>query len=158
MPIINWLQIHGKALLYILGLAVTLQVCVLLPYGILAIPVVLAACFIFLPINMEKFTTALSFLIIFSGFFGSYLGIPGNENIFLFRLLIPIHLLLFLFFVRKDWAQLRYVKAYLILFIAFFCWDVGNWILGAAVRAEHSISVFYFRMAICHFFSYLLYS
>ncbi|WP_260451161.1 O-antigen ligase family protein [Listeria booriae] len=156
MPIINWLQTHFKPMLFIIGITAVLQACVFLPYGFLALPLFLVAVFIFLPINMEKFTTALSFVIIFSGFFGSYLGIPGNENIFLFRLLIPIHLFLFVFFVKKDWLRLRYVKVFLFLFIAFFIgmMATGFWApeLGQSFRYLYFIFEWLYVIFLCVYY------
>ncbi|WP_222712940.1 O-antigen ligase family protein [Listeria grandensis] len=41
------------------------------------------------------------------------------ENIFLFRILLPIHLILFFFFYKKDWARLKKIKSFLFLYAAF---------------------------------------
>lgn len=156
MPIINWLQAHIKPMLLILGLTLILQACIFLPFGFLALPFLLVVIFIFLPIHIEKFTTALSFVILFSGFFGSYLGIPGNENIFLFRLLIPIHLFLFLFFVKKDWLRLRSVKVFLFLFIAFFIgmMATGFWApqLGQSFRYLYFIFEWVYVIFLCIYY------
>ncbi|KGL37850.1 O-antigen ligase family protein [Paenilisteria newyorkensis] len=156
MPIINWLQLHTKLIVIIVGLTAVLEACVFLPNGFLALPLFFVAAFIFLPINMEKFTTALSFVILFSGFFGSYLGIPGNENIFLFRLLIPIHLFLFLFFVKKDWLRLRYVRAFLFLFIAFLIgmMATGFWApqLGQSMRYLYFIFEWLYVIFLCVYY------
>ncbi|WP_260449061.1 O-antigen ligase family protein [Listeria booriae] len=157
MPIINWLHQHVNAtVLLAIGLTAVLEACVFLPYGFLVLPLFLIAVFIFLPINMEKFTTIISFAILFSGFFGSYLGIPGNENIFLFRILIPIHLILFLFFVKKDWLRLSYVKTLLCLFIAFFIgmMATGFWApqLGESFRYLYFIFEWLYVIFLCVYY------
>lgn len=59
-------------------------------------------------------------LILVSGFFGSYLGIPGNEGLFLFRLLVPIHLAWYLLYEKKIWNGTQKTKYILGAYVCFF--------------------------------------
>ncbi|WP_260490117.1 O-antigen ligase family protein [Listeria booriae] len=156
MPIINSLGHHAKLIILVIGLTAIFEVCVFLPYGYAAFLPCIIAAVIFLPINMEKFTTAVSFAIMFSGFFGSYLGIPGNENIFLFRMLIPVHFILFLFFVKKDWLRLKYLRAFLLLFATFFIGMAvtGFWTsqMGENVRYLYFIFEWLYVLFLCVYY------
>lgn len=156
MPIINWFMNRAKLILLAIGFIVASEACVLMPYGYVGLLLFFVLVFILLPIDIEKFTMALSFAILFSGFFGSYLGVPGNENIFLFRLLIPIHLVFFLFFVKKDWTRLRYVKGLFLLFVAFFIGMLatGFWApqLGESVRYLYFIFEWLYVIFLCVYY------
>lgn len=96
------------------------ELCVILPYGyVLFCMLLLIAIPFVVPINMEKCMFGLSIILLCAGFFGPYLGLPSMENIFLFRILLPLHLILFLFFYKKDWARLKRIKSFLLLYAAF---------------------------------------
>lgn len=60
--------------------------------------------------------------IFVSAFFGAYLGIPGSESIFLFRILLLLHFVFFLFLPEK---KLSYLKPIRWLFLILVFWLVG---------------------------------
>ncbi|WP_088810809.1 MULTISPECIES: O-antigen ligase [Listeria] len=112
-------KFHLMLLLFIIAAIVILEICIFMPYGYLISLLFLLVIPVVFKINYDKITNVLSFVILFAGFFGSYLGIPGSENIFLFRLLIPVHFILFCVTQKKDWQRLKYVKWFFIAFVLF---------------------------------------
>ncbi|CAD5902909.1 O-antigen ligase family protein [Carnobacterium maltaromaticum] len=59
---------------------------------------------------IEKSTFYLWIGIFISAFFGAYLGIPGHESIFLFRVLVVIHVLNFVFIPNKKWSSILVMR------------------------------------------------
>ncbi|TKI28936.1 O-antigen ligase family protein [Bacillus cereus] len=71
---------------------------------------------------MEKIIDRFWIGILVSSFLGSYLGLPGNQSIFLFRILLILHGILFLFFGKKKWSSFANFRFFLIL--------LGIWLAG----------------------------
>lgn len=120
MLIIKWLNGNYKIVAFFLIAIAILEICVFIPYGYVPVALLLVVfilvCF---RIDMEKCMFTLSIILLCAGFFGPYLGLPSMENIFLFRVLLPIHLVLFLFFYKKDWERIRKIRIFLVLYILF---------------------------------------
>ncbi|MBF8807283.1 MAG: hypothetical protein IC227_01250 [Enterococcus lacertideformus] len=64
-------------------------------YGYLLIVAIF--CYVlFAGMSFEKLLEILWPTIIISLFMGVYLGIPGNENIYMFRLVVPLYIAIYL--------------------------------------------------------------
>ncbi|WP_260442601.1 O-antigen ligase family protein [Listeria fleischmannii] len=122
MFIINWLKVASrgwmKFLLILLALLL-IEAAVFLKYGFLLFGVFFIILLIYFRLTMDKIIYALGIIILFAGLFGSYLGIPGNENLFLFRILIPIHLILLCVSHPPILERVYHVRAFFILFLLF---------------------------------------
>lgn len=92
-----------------------------IPYGFL-LPVLILTILVFLIIPLKKVLFYIWIGIFISSFFGAYLGIPGSENIFLFRILLLLHFLFFLFLPEKKLSAMKSVKW---LFFILSAWFVG---------------------------------
>ncbi|EDN8189241.1 O-antigen ligase domain-containing protein [Listeria monocytogenes] len=77
---------------------------------------------IFLIIPLKKLLFYIWIGIFISSFFGAYLGIPGSENIFLFRILLLLHFLFFLFLPEKKLSDMSSVRW---LFFILITWLVA---------------------------------
>lgn len=99
-------------------LAVTLSPIVIIILG----SMILVSILFFL--NLKQFENLLFTGIVLSLFFGSYIGIPGNNGIFLFRILLIVHIPVFgyLLFLEKR----VYGKFMKIIFILLITWFLGN--------------------------------
>ncbi|CAM4304788.1 O-antigen ligase family protein [Listeria booriae] len=157
MPIIKSLLGNYKVVSFFLMAFIILEICVFLPYGyvpvVLLLVVVILLC---IRINMEKCMFILSIILLCAGFFGPYLGLPAMENIFLFRVLLPIHLVLFLFFYKKDWERIRKVRIFLWLYI-FFIFAMGITLfwtdsLGESLRYIYFLFEWLYIFFICVYF------
>ncbi|WP_163654759.1 O-antigen ligase [Listeria sp. PSOL-1] len=88
-------------------------------YPLAIIPcLALAGVWLMSGVALTKINHFLFYGIIIAAFFGSYLSIPALPNIFLFRILLFLHFILFLF-EKKDWQRFRNLK---MPFICFACW------------------------------------
>lgn len=97
---------------------------------------------IFVMLPMEKIIDRLWIGILVSSFLGSYLGLPGNQSIFLFRILLILHSILFLFFGKKEWSRFANFRFFLIL---LGIWLAGNIIslFWAGTRGEALRYIYY---------------
>ncbi|EIA21097.1 hypothetical protein KKC_03099, partial [Listeria fleischmannii subsp. coloradonensis] len=76
------------------------------PIIYLVIPLVL----IITLINVVKIDMILEYsfwFVVLTLFLGAYLSVPGFENIYLFRLLLPLHMLLLVIFGNFKWNDFR---------------------------------------------------
>ncbi|WP_260484564.1 O-antigen ligase family protein [Listeria booriae] len=157
MPIIKWISENYKIVAFFLVAIITLEICIFIPYGYVLVGFLLIAvvllCF---RINMEKCMFTLSIILLCAGFFGPYLGLPAMENIFLFRVLLPIHLVLFLFFYKKDWERIRKIRIFLLLYILFiFTMSITLfWTdsLGGSIRYIYFLFEWLYVFFICVYF------
>ncbi|EAC5025219.1 O-antigen ligase domain-containing protein [Listeria monocytogenes] len=94
---------------------------VFIPYGFL-LPILILTILVFLIIPLKKLLFYIWIGIFISSFFGAYLGIPGSESIFLFRILLLLHFLFFLFLPEKKLSDMKSVKW---LFFILIAWFVG---------------------------------
>lgn len=92
-----------------------------IPYGFL-LPILILTILVFLIIPLKKLLFYIWIGIFISSFFGAYLGIPGSESIFLFRILLLLHFLFFLFLPEKKLSDMKSVKW---LFFILIAWFVG---------------------------------
>ncbi|GKQ43356.1 hypothetical protein RD055328_12790 [Companilactobacillus sp. RD055328] len=96
----------------------------------------------------------LFLVVLVAAFWGPYLAIPGLSSLFLFRLLLPLHLLLFLFGKNKMTVnkELRYVIL-----------GLGIWILFSTISIfwsdypVNSLSALYFEFEITYFIMFAIY-
>ncbi|EJQ43721.1 hypothetical protein IEQ_05049 [Bacillus cereus BAG6X1-2] len=95
-----------------------------IPYGVF-IPLFLVVCMVFLVVPYKKIINMLWTGILVTSFLGSYLGIPGNSSIFLFRILLILHCIMFVFFDKKEWNRISYFKIHFIL--------LGIWLAGSGI-------------------------
>ncbi|EOO04741.1 hypothetical protein IAW_06055 [Bacillus cereus str. Schrouff] len=96
----------------------------IIPYGIV-IPLALVACRVFIILPIGKIINYLFIGIIASSFLGSYLGIPGNQSIFMFRILLILHVVLFILFKNKEWERLSNYK---FINLLLSIWIFGNFL------------------------------
>ncbi|MFJ8119856.1 O-antigen ligase family protein [Bacillus mycoides] len=80
---------------------------------------------VFIVIPVRKIIDRLWIGILVTSFLGSYLGIPGSQSIFLFRVFLILHFFMFLFFGKKEWDRFSQFKVYCIL--------LGIWLAGSGI-------------------------
>lgn len=103
-----------------------------IPYGFIGFGLfVLAVLVLVLP--LEKLAYGVWIGIFISAFFGAYLGVPGNETIFLFRILLVLHFILFVFMKQKEMGHMRPTKWLFVL--------LGLWLAGFSVTLFWALSV-----------------
>lgn len=91
--------------------------------GIMMAVCVLLAVLVFL-LDFNKIEYALWIGIVVTSFFGSYLGLPGNNSVFLFRILLLLHVPLFLWKLSRN--RIGYSKMEKVIVILIVCWLFGN--------------------------------
>ncbi|MBC1434959.1 O-antigen ligase family protein [Listeria rocourtiae] len=92
------------------------------------IGIIMAICVLLLVLvfmlDFNKIEYALWIGIVVTSFFGSYLGLPGNNSIFLFRILLLLHVPLFLWKVSRN--RLGYSRIEKVIVVLVVCWLFGN--------------------------------
>ncbi|OTP26386.1 O-antigen ligase family protein [Enterococcus mundtii] len=89
------------------------------PYGYLLILIV--CCYVFFSgVSFEKLLEFMWPLLIISLFVGTYFGIPGHENIYLFRFLLPIYIGILFVFGQLNLKNLSYYKIPLLILLILF--------------------------------------
>ncbi|HHP1053182.1 O-antigen ligase family protein [Bacillus cereus group sp. BfR-BA-01354] len=113
----------------------------MIPYGFI-VPIFCFLCLLFIVLPMEKVLNMIWIGILISSFLGAYLGLPSNQNIFLFRILLILHCVLFPVFLEKKWGRM---SSFQILFFILGVWLFGNVIslFWASVRAEALRYIYY---------------
>lgn len=104
----------------------------LIPYGFILL-VVCAVALLVILFPLEKILYVIWIGIFISAFFGAYLGIPGNDSIFLFRILLVVHCFLFLFMKQKELGHMRPTRWLFLL--------LGLWLVGFLVTLFWAISL-----------------
>lgn len=110
---------------------------------------------IFIILPTEKIIDRIWIGILVSSFLGSYLGLPGNQSIFLFRILLILHGILFLFFGKKEWSRFSNFRFFLIL---LGIWLTGNIIslFWAGTRGE-TLRYIYYVFEACYLILLIIY-
>lgn len=89
--------------------------------GIPILALLLLLCMIY---PIEKTTQILWYILIISAFFGSFLSLPGFNTLFLYRILLPIHVLLFCLTYQKEnrltGLNIRYFQLLLLFLVTGF--------------------------------------
>lgn len=93
--------------------------------------------------------------VVISGFLGPYLALPEYPSFFLFRILIILHMLLFLF-EKKDFKKLDRVKIPLILFIIWILYSIFSllWTSSPALSIPaiyYQVESFYLMFAFVYY-------
>lgn len=104
----------------------------LIPYGFILL-VVCAVALLVILFPLEKILYVIWIGIFISAFFGAYIGIPGNDSIFLFRILLVVHCFLFLFMKQKELGHMRPTRWLFLL--------LGLWLVGFLVTLFWAISL-----------------
>ncbi|EUJ22665.1 hypothetical protein [Listeria cornellensis] len=91
--------------------------------AILALLVIAILLYIIKDIPLKILNYYLFLGVVISGFLGPYLALPEFPSFFLFRVLIILHMVLFLF-EKKDFKKLDRVKIPLILFIIWILYSI----------------------------------
>lgn len=99
------------------------------PYGYLLILIVCGYVF-FLGISFEKLLEIMWPLLIVSLFMGTYLGIPGHENIYLFRFLLPTYLMILMILGQLNFKNLSDYKIPLIALLGLFIVSVSSYMFA----------------------------
>lgn len=88
-------------------------------YPLIILPVLLIGlCIFIMDVQLRRITRFLFVIVVIAAIFGPYLSIPGFGGLFLFRVALLLHFVLFLF-EKKDWAWLSKLK---VPFLAFSLW------------------------------------
>ncbi|WP_439443613.1 hypothetical protein ACSMFR_01940 [Listeria aquatica] len=88
-------------------------------YPLIILPVLLIGlCIFIMDVQLRRITQFLFVIVVIAAIFGPYLSIPGFGGLFLFRVALLLHFVLFLF-EKKDWAWLSKLK---VPFLAFSLW------------------------------------
>lgn len=115
------------------------------PIIYLVIPLVL----IIILINVVKIDMILEYsfwFVVLTLFLGAYLSVPGFENIYLFRLLLPLHMLLLVIFGNFKWNDFRFYFKYILLLILLLLISVCS--LFVADYVELGLRYCYFMVEI----------
>ncbi|EUJ23729.1 O-Antigen Polymerase family protein [Listeria grandensis FSL F6-0971] len=114
---------YWKMIVFIVMLGLGVVAAMLNSIGIL-----MAVCIMLIPLifllDLEKIEYILWIGIVITSFFGSYLGLSGNSSIFLFRILLLLHVPLFLWSVSRN--RLGYSKIEKVIVILIVLWLFGN--------------------------------
>lgn len=102
-----------------MGLSLLATLSVIIPYGFILL-ILFITLLVFIIVPLKKLLFYIWIGIFISSFFGAYLGIPGSENIFLFRILLLLHFLFFLFLPEKKLSNLGSVKWLFFILAAWF--------------------------------------
>lgn len=81
-----------------------------------------AVCLVTIQLDKVLYFTWL--ILVFSLFIGSYLGLPGNQSIFLFRILLVLHCVLFVLGHSKDKLG-KLINQNKFAFLFLLMWGVG---------------------------------
>ncbi|MBC1501870.1 O-antigen ligase family protein [Listeria weihenstephanensis] len=101
-------------------------------------------------INLKEIMNILFWIIVVTLFLGAYLSVPGYESIYLFRCLIPVHLILLVLTRDIKWGKLQNYLIYLILL--FFCLISSVISLLWAGSTSLGFRYCYFIFEICYLF------
>ncbi|MBC1935993.1 O-antigen ligase family protein [Listeria grandensis] len=119
------------------------------PWAYVIIPLLCVGIVVY-HLDIKKMVEILFWVVVVAMFLGAYLSIPGHENIYLFRLLLPVHVFLILVSQEFDTENLKKYQVYFILLLLYFvtsiislCW-AGSVTLG--------IRYCYFIFEICYLF------
>ncbi|MBC1499128.1 O-antigen ligase family protein [Listeria weihenstephanensis] len=120
--------------------------------GILLIAILL---YMIKDIPLHKCNYYLFIGVVISGFLGPYLALPAFPSFFLFRILIILHMVLFLF-EKKDFKKLEPVKIPLILFIVWILYSIFSllWTGSASLSLPaiyYQIESFYLVFAFVYY-------
>ncbi|MBC6310862.1 O-antigen ligase family protein [Listeria sp. FSL L7-1582] len=129
------------------------------------VPAILAVLFIVITLYMireiplQKLNYYLFIGVVISGFLGPYLALPTFPSFFLFRILIILHMFLFLF-EKKDFKKLDSIKIPIILFIIWIFYSILSllWTSSPAlsvVAIYYQIESFYLLFAFVYYINSL---
>lgn len=126
-------------------IALFVAVSLLIPFVPFVVAVVAVGILLYLikDIGVSKINYYLFLSVVISGFLGPYLAIPGFENLFLFRLLIPLHFLLFLF-EKKDFKKMTRMKVPLVLFATWILYSTLSLLWSQSIAL--SLPAIYYQM------------
>lgn len=123
------------------------------PYGYLLILIV--CCYVFFSgISFEKLLEFMWPLLIISLFMGTYFGIPGHENIYLFRFLLPIYIGILFVSGQLNFKSLSYYKIPLLILLILFILSSASYMF--AVYKEQVFRYSYYLLEILLIFFYVL--
>ncbi|MBC1435071.1 O-antigen ligase family protein [Listeria rocourtiae] len=101
-------------------------------------------------LDIKKTVEILFWIVVVAMFLGAYLSIPGHESIYLFRILLPLHLFLLLVNQDFDIENLKKYRIYLLLLLLYFATSILS--LCWAESTTLGIRYCYFIFEICYLF------
>ncbi|MBC1501707.1 O-antigen ligase family protein [Listeria weihenstephanensis] len=114
---------------------------------LLAIPVIVIGVLYVNKINTNKWMYGLFVAILMAGFWGAYASLPQMPSLFLFRILIAIHFVFFLF-SKKDFSTIKVLKVPLICMVVWIFYSVITLIWTTDVAL--SLNAIYFQFEACY--------
>lgn len=90
---------------------------------LLIVPVLVIGLLYVNKINVDKWMYGLFIAVIMAGFWGAYASLPQLPSLFLFRILLAIHFILFLF-SKKDFSTIKLLKVPLICMAVWILYSV----------------------------------
>lgn len=134
-----------KVFLFLLLLIGVLGAIFPIAYILIIIPTIGIIFSIFSIIEICRY---LWILIIITAFFGAYASIPGYENYYLFRLLLPIHAFFFLF---SNQLKSNFFKKYTIYLVFLSGW-LGSGLLSLYIAKDINLGFRY-----CYYMCEIIY-
>ncbi len=104
--------------------------------------------------SFEKLLEMLWPMIIISLFMGVYLGIPGNENIYLFRLIVPLYIMIHLMVGEYNLADLAAYKVPLFSLLGLFIFSVCSYSFAEYKDQVFRYSYFIFEILLIFLLSF----
>ncbi|PEX06325.1 hypothetical protein COD78_28345 [Bacillus cereus] len=104
---------------------------------------------------MEKILENIGIGVLISSFLGAYLGLPGHQSIFLFRILLVLHVIMFVFFGIKEWNRLFNLRYF---FLLLGIWLIGNcYTLFWVIERGEALRYIYYVMEACYIIFLIIY-
>lgn len=94
------------------------------PWYALSLFIIFLGAICLATIDLDKFLYFTWLILVFSLFIGSYLGLPGNQSIFLFRVLLILHCILFVLGHNKERLD-RLIIQNKLAFLFLVMWGAG---------------------------------
>ncbi|PEY80509.1 hypothetical protein CN353_31555 [Bacillus cereus] len=118
-------------------------------YSLIILPVL---SIIFSLCSIKKVCYYLWILLIITVFLGPYVSIPGYENYYLFRILLPIHFVLFIV-SNFNKSSINFIQGYKLYYVLVILW-ISSAILSLLMTNNLSLGMRYlnYMFEICYLF------
>ncbi|MBC6316032.1 O-antigen ligase family protein [Listeria grandensis] len=117
---------------------------------LLIVPIIIVGIIYINKVSVNKWMYGLFLAVLMSGFWGPYASFPQMPNIFLFRILLAVHIVGFIC-SKKDFTTIKFLKIPLLCLIGWFLYAAIAMIWSADVML--SLNALYFQFEI----SYLIF-
>ncbi|PEF43423.1 hypothetical protein CON22_26100 [Bacillus cereus] len=120
-------------------------------YGFIILPIIGIILSLF---SIKKICYYLWIVLVLTVFFGAYISIPGYENYYLFRFLLPIHIVLF-FVSNLNKLNSAFINKYKLYFILFILWT-SSCVMSLFIADNISLGLRYLNYMFENFYLFFL--